>query len=95
MSWINDFKTFLLRGNVVDTAIGVIIGIVFGNVVNSLVNDIIMPPLGLLLSGIDFSKLSLTPGPPRRLFTHRNPLRRLPKRSSQLHRRVVGCVCGD
>ena len=58
MSWYKDFKSFLLRGNVVDTAIGVIIGVVVGNVVNSLVNDILMPPIGLFLSGIDFSQLA-------------------------------------
>ncbi len=54
---LKDFKAFLLRGNVVDLAIGIIIGVAFGAIVTSLVNDIIMPPIGLALSGIDFSSL--------------------------------------
>jgi large conductance mechanosensitive channel len=53
----NDFKNFILRGNVVDLAVGVVIGVAFGAVVTSLVNDILMPPVGLLTHGIDFSKL--------------------------------------
>jgi len=51
----NDFKTFALRGNVIDLAVGVIIGAAFTGIVNSLVSDLLMPPLGLLLGGIDFS----------------------------------------
>ena len=51
----NEFKTFIMRGSVVDLAIGVIIGASFTAIVNSLVKDIIMPPVGLLLGGIDFS----------------------------------------
>jgi large conductance mechanosensitive channel len=54
---LKDFKAFILRGNVVDLAIGIIIGIAFGAIVTSLVRDIIMPPIGLALSGIDFSSL--------------------------------------
>jgi large conductance mechanosensitive channel len=50
-----DFKSFILRGNVMDLAIGVIIGIAFGAVVKSLVDDVIMPPIGLATGGIDFS----------------------------------------
>src|SRR5215470_3552176 len=50
-----EFKTFALRGNVVDLAVGIIIGAAFTGIVNSLVSDILMPPLGLLLGGIDFS----------------------------------------
>lgn len=57
MSWINDFKTFALKGNVVDLAIAVIIGMAFGKVVSSLVADIIMPPIGVLLGQVDFSSL--------------------------------------
>lgn len=53
----NDFKTFVMRGNVVDLAVGVIIGAAFGKIVTSLVNDIIMPPFGLLLGRVDFSEL--------------------------------------
>jgi large conductance mechanosensitive channel len=50
-----DFKAFIARGNVVDLAVGVIIGAAFGKIVTSLVNDIIMPPIGLLMGGVDFS----------------------------------------
>ena len=51
---LNEFKTFIARGNVVDLAVGVIIGAAFGGVVTSLVNDVIMPPIGRLLGGVDF-----------------------------------------
>ncbi len=51
-----DFKAFAMRGNVVDLAVGVIIGAAFGQIVSSLVTDIIMPPIGLILGGIDFSE---------------------------------------
>ncbi len=54
-----DFKDFILRGNVVDLAVGVIIGAAFGTIVTSLVNDVIMPPVGLLLGNVDFSDLFL------------------------------------
>jgi large conductance mechanosensitive channel len=66
---LKDFKAFIMRGNVVDLAIGVVIGAAFGAIVTSLVKDIIMPPIGLLLSGVDFSSLMVvlkegtTPGP--------------------------------
>ena len=53
----NEFKKFIMRGSVVDLAIGVVIGGAFGAIVSSLVNDIIMPPIGLLLGKVDFSKL--------------------------------------
>jgi large conductance mechanosensitive channel len=56
---VKEFRDFAMRGNVVDLAIGVIIGAAFGTIVGSLVDDIIMPPIGLLLAGIDFSKLQL------------------------------------
>lgn len=55
-----EFKKFAMKGNVMDLAIGVIIGGAFGKIVTSLVNDIIMPPIGLLLGGIDFSNLRIT-----------------------------------
>lgn len=51
----SDFKTFALRGNVIDLAVGVIVGAAFTGIVNSLVSDLLMPPLGVLLGGIDFS----------------------------------------
>jgi large conductance mechanosensitive channel len=54
---LKEFKEFALQGNVVDMAIGIIIGAAFGVIVNSLVNDIIMPPIGLLLGGVDFANL--------------------------------------
>lgn len=58
--FIEDFKAFALKGNVVDMAVGVIIGGAFGKIVTSVVNDIIMPPLGLLIGGVNFSDLKLT-----------------------------------
>jgi len=60
MKLINEFKAFAMRGNVVDMAVGIIIGAAFGKIVSSFVNDVIMPPIGLLVGGIDFSDLSLT-----------------------------------
>ena len=60
MSFIQEFKAFAMRGSVVDLAIGVIIGAAFGRIVNSFVNDIIMPPIGVILGGVDFSDLALT-----------------------------------
>jgi large conductance mechanosensitive channel len=57
---IAEFKKFIMRGSVLDLAIGVIIGAAFGKIVDSLVNDIIMPPIGLLLGGINFSDMFLT-----------------------------------
>lgn len=57
MSMIKEFREFIARGNVVDLAVGVIIGGAFGAIVKSLVDGVIMPPIGLLTSGVDFSKL--------------------------------------
>ena len=54
---LKEFQAFIMRGNIIDLAAGIIIGTAFGRVVNSLVNDILMPPLGLLLGGVDFSSL--------------------------------------
>ena len=54
-----EFKEFAMRGNVVDMAVGIIIGGAFGTIVKSLVSDVIMPPIGLLLGGVDFSNLFL------------------------------------
>lgn len=54
---IGEFKKFALRGNVVDMAVGIIIGGAFGTIVKSLVSDVMMPPLGLLMGGVDFSNL--------------------------------------
>jgi large conductance mechanosensitive channel len=60
MSVISEFKKFALRGNVMDMAVGIIIGGAFGTVVKSLVDDVIMPPIGMLTSGIDFKNLAVT-----------------------------------
>ena len=60
MGFFQEFKTFAMRGNAMDLAVGVIIGAAFGKVVTSLVGDILMPPLGVLVGGMDFSSLSLT-----------------------------------
>ena len=59
MSMLKEFREFALKGSVVDLAVGVIIGAAFGTIVSSLVDDIIMPPIGLALAGIDFSTLKL------------------------------------
>src|SRR3954454_9689546 len=60
MSIVKEFRQFVARGNVVDLAVGVVIGAAFGKIVSSLVADIIMPPLGLVAGGINFSHLHLT-----------------------------------
>ena len=57
---MNEFKKFIMRGNVIDLAIGVIIGSAFGKIVTSFVNDILMPPFGLLLGKVDFSNLYIS-----------------------------------
>ena len=57
---LKDFKDFVMRGNVVDMAVGIIIGGAFGTIVKSLVSDVVMPPVGLLLGGVDFSDLFIT-----------------------------------
>ena len=57
MGIIKEFKEFISRGSVIDLAVGVVIGAAFTSIVNSLVNDIIMPPIGVLLAGVDFSNM--------------------------------------
>ncbi|NSW94062.1 MAG: large-conductance mechanosensitive channel protein MscL [Bacteroidales bacterium] len=59
MKILNEFKAFAMKGNMVDMAVGIIIGAAFGKIVASLVNDILMPPLGLLLGGVNFTDLKL------------------------------------
>ena len=59
MNLIHEFKQFALKGNVVDLAIGVVIGAAFGKIVSSLVDNILMPPIGLVVGGVDFSKLKI------------------------------------
>lgn len=60
MGMIKEFQEFALKGNVVDMAVGIVIGGAFGTIVKSLVDDVIMPPVGLLIGGIDFSELAWT-----------------------------------
>ena len=60
MSILKEFKTFAVKGNVVDMAVGIIIGAAFGKIVSSFVGDIIMPPLGVLIGGVDFTDLAVT-----------------------------------
>ncbi|RRV06194.1 large-conductance mechanosensitive channel protein MscL [Pseudomonas sp. v388] len=60
MSVLSEFKAFAVKGNVVDMAVGIIIGAAFGKIVSSFVGDVIMPPLGLLIGGVDFSDLAVT-----------------------------------
>ena len=57
---LQEFKKFAIRGNVMDMAVGIIIGAAFGKIVSSFVADIIMPPIGILLGGVDFSNLTIT-----------------------------------
>lgn len=59
MSMLKEFKEFAVKGNVVDMAVGVIIGAAFGKIITSLVGDVIMPPIGVALGGVDFSGLSI------------------------------------
>ncbi len=60
MKMLDEFKAFAVKGNVVDMAVGIIIGAAFGKIVSSAVGDVIMPPLGLLIGGVDFSNLAIT-----------------------------------
>ena len=62
MQWLKDFRDFINRGNVIDLAVGIVIGTAFTAIVNSLVNDLIMPLIGILTGGIDFSGLAITVG---------------------------------
>jgi large conductance mechanosensitive channel len=60
MSIVSEFKAFAFKGNVVDMAVGIIIGAAFGKIVSSFVGDVIMPPIGLLIGGVDFTDLVIT-----------------------------------
>ena len=60
MSMMSEFKSFAMKGNVMDMAVGIIIGGAFGKIVASFVNDVLMPPIGMLLGGVDFAKLAFT-----------------------------------
>ena len=59
MKLADEFKAFAMKGNVIDLAVGIIIGIAFGKIVSSMVGDIIMPPLGLLIGGVNFTELNI------------------------------------
>ncbi len=59
VKWVDEFKTFAMKGNVVDMAVGIIIGAAFGKIVSSLVTDVIMPPLGVVIGGVDFKDLNI------------------------------------
>lgn len=59
---LNEFKAFAMRGNVVDMAVGIVIGGAFGKIVSSLVSDVIMPPIGMIMGGVDFSELAIALG---------------------------------
>lgn len=60
MSFVKEFREFAVKGNVVDMAVGIIIGAAFGKIVSSLVSDVVTPPLGYLIGGVDFTKLAIT-----------------------------------
>ncbi|HLT14311.1 MAG TPA: large-conductance mechanosensitive channel protein MscL [Marinobacter sp.] len=60
MSMLKEFKEFAVKGNVVDMAVGIIIGVAFGKIVSSFVADVLMPPIGMLIGGVDFSNLMVT-----------------------------------
>ncbi len=59
MGMVQEFKEFAMRGNVVDLAVGVVIGVAFGKIVSSVVDDVIMPPIGVLMGGVDFTDLKI------------------------------------
>lgn len=59
MSMMSEFKKFAMRGNVVDMAVGIVIGGAFGKIVSSFVNDVLMPPIGMLMGGVDFKDLAI------------------------------------
>ena len=60
MSLLQEFKAFAVKGNMIDMAVGIIIGAAFGKIVSSLVGDVIMPPLGMIIGGVDFTDLAIT-----------------------------------
>lgn len=60
MGMLQEFKEFAVKGNMIDMAVGIIIGGAFGTIVSSLVNDVIMPPIGMIVGGVDFSNIKLT-----------------------------------
>lgn len=69
MSMIKEFKEFAMRGNVIDLAVGVVIGAAFGKIVTSMVNDILMPPIGKAMGGVNFTDLFINLDPSKGTFT--------------------------
>lgn len=63
VNMLKEFKAFAMKGNVLDMAVGIIIGGAFGKIISSLVADVLMPPIGMLMGGVDFSSLFITLGP--------------------------------
>ena len=59
MSMMSEFKSFAMRGNVIDMAVGIVIGGAFGKIVSSFVNDVLMPPIGMMMGGVDFKDLAI------------------------------------
>ena len=85
MSILSEFREFIARGNVIDLAVGVVIGGAFGKIVTSLVGDLIMPPIGLLMGGVDFTNLRIVikaADPAHKVSRGGDPLRRLPQHHS-------------
>ena len=69
MSMIKEFKEFAMRGNVVDMAVGIIVGAAFGKIVTSMVNEVLMPPIGKLMGGVNFSDLFINLEPSKGVFS--------------------------
>ena len=84
-SFFKEFKDFAIRGNVVDMAVGVIIGGAFGKIVSSIVNDIIMPPIGWLIGGVNFNDLKVTLPSIVQPKCHKRDRRPDPANSEELH----------
>ena len=101
--WIDEFKAFIMRGNVIDLAVGIIIGVAFTAVVNSLVKDIFTPLIGLLVGGIDFTNIFVTlKGPSEPTLAEAQKagavtveLRRLPQRRDSVPDRQLCGVLAD
>ena len=90
MGMLQEFKDFALRGNVVDMAVGVVIGAAFGKIVTSFTNDLLMPPIGMLTGGMDFSDLAVTLKEPiGEIAGGRDQLRRVHQRGDRLRDRRV------
>ena len=91
MKFFQEFKTFAMKGNVVDMAVGIIIGAAFGGIVTSLVNDVLMPPIGALIGGIDFGFLSLKiPSP----LNSAKPVEIFYGKFNPVKQRMVLCAAG-